>query len=58
MAKPGDTCPKCGQARLQTYCSRQMGESHQVRYVMCPRCDHRSKAIVPAEYVCRRVVPS
>ncbi len=52
--KPGDTCPECRKARLRTYSSRPMSATQQVRYIECPACGHRTKAIVPAEFIYRR----
>jgi hypothetical protein len=31
-----------------------MSATQQVRYIECPACGHRTKAIVPAEFIYRR----
>lgn len=52
--RPGDCCPKCNKGRIRTRSSHQLGEDRQVRYLECQTCDYKAKAVVPAEYICRR----
>jgi predicted RNA-binding Zn-ribbon protein involved in translation (DUF1610 family) len=49
----GDRCPKCGTGRMRVRTSRRK-DRWQDQTLQCSNCQHKDRALVPAEKVWRR----